>query len=1054
MHHRIFSARSIYRLISLVALICMVVSAFAFTNHINAQAAGPFNYGEALQKSIFFYEAQVSGPKPAWNRVSWRGNSAMADGADHGIDLTGGWFDAGDHVKFGLPMAYTATMLAEGVVDNPSGAYGNQLTYLLNNLRFVNDYFIKAHPSANVLWGQVGAGGPDHAWWAAPENVELQMTRPSFKIDTSCPGSDLAGQIAAAMAASSMVFRSNGDATYANTLLTHAEQLYNFADTYRGVYSSCITDAASYYNSWSGYNDELVWGAIWLYRAEEAKSAGTGSSYLTKATNYYANLSTESQSTTHSYKWTHNWDDATYGSYVLMAKITGQQQYKDDAERWLDYWSNGTGPHTAAGLITVDTWGVMRYAANTAFFALIYSDTLPSGNTKKATYHDFAKRQIDYILGDNPNNRSYMVGFGNNPPINPHHRGAHGAWLDQGPSTTPPVNNRHIIYGAIVGGATTDTGYVDDRTNYTTNEIATDYNAAFTGAVARLRNEYGGTPLVNFPPTEVPDGPEFFIEAALNQAPNTSFTEVKMYVKNVSGWPARNMNQGTIRYFFTLESGVTPAMIAVSTNYSQCGSATGPTQWSGNIYYVTISCVGYNIYPGGQEEYRREIQFRITSSGGWDSSNDWSSTDIGASGTTPVLVNNMVLYDNGVKVWGNEPGSAPAPTNTSVVPTNTSIVPTNTPVNACGTGSISRDYWTGISGSTVANLPTSTTPTGSDTLSSLRAVNWSNSSQTKDWADSYGQRLRGYLCAPTSGSYTFWIASDDSSELWLSTDSNPANKQKIASQTDWTNQDEWTKQSSQKSAAIALTSGTNYYIEVLHKEGGGGDNLSVGWAKPGESTSVPSEIVPGSALKPYIADPTSTPVVPTNTPVPSTATPTRTNTPVFTNTPVPSTATPTRTNTPVSTNTPTRTFTPAITATPTRTNTPLAATNTPSGSDPCASPTVITAGGSYNITTSATCFKFVTTAPRGADWSVMNGGTSAVNTLKWYGLRNENGTACINDTQTLSGNGAQLNNFPVGKDSNNNTYLIITGSAANTVNISLGTWMNGSGCSVIPTPHP
>ena len=239
------------------------------------------------------------------------------------------------------------------------------------------------------------------------------------------------------------------------------------------------------------------------------------------------------------------------------------------------------------------------------------------------------------------------------------------------------------------------------------------------------------------------------------------------------------------------------------------------------------------------------------------------------------------------------------PTNTAVVPTNTAVVPTNTPVatattvnSSCtSTGSISRDYWTGVSGSTIANLPTSTAPTGSDTLSSLRAVNWSNSSQTKDWADSYGQRLRGYLCAPTSGSYTFWIASDDSSELWLSTDSNPANKQKIASQTDWTNQDEWTKQSSQKSAAIALTSGTSYYIEVLHKEGGGGDNLSVGWAKPGESTSVPSEIVPGSALKPYVAGPTSTPgpsLTPTSTP---TVGPTSTNTPIV--------PTPARTNTPV-----------------------------------------------------------------------------------------------------------------------------------------------------------
>ena len=119
-----------------------------------AAAAPAYSYGEALQKSLFFYEAQVAGRKPAWNRVSWRGDSAMRDGADAGLDLTGGWFDAGDHVKFGLPMAFTTTMLAWGAVENRSAyAASGQLTHLLNNLRVPNDYFIKAHPSANVLYG-------------------------------------------------------------------------------------------------------------------------------------------------------------------------------------------------------------------------------------------------------------------------------------------------------------------------------------------------------------------------------------------------------------------------------------------------------------------------------------------------------------------------------------------------------------------------------------------------------------------------------------------------------------------------------------------------------------------------------------------------------------------------------------------------------------------------------------------------------------------------------------------------------------------------------------
>jgi endoglucanase len=299
----------------------------------SAAGAQSFNYAEALQKSMFFYEAQQSGPLQSSNRVQWRGDSALDDGADAGRNLTGGWFDAGDHVKYGFPMAASATLLAWGGVEYREAYAGaGQLDALLDNLRFVNDYFIRAHTAPNELYGQVGLTGSDHAWWGPAE--VMQMARPSFRITASCPGSDLAGETAAAMAASSIVFRPT-DPAYAATLLTHARQLYSFADTYRGKYTDCITDAQGPYNSWSGYNDELVWGAIWLYRA-------TGeAAYLAKAESYYANLGTEPQTTTKSYRWTHAWDDKSYGCYVMMAKATGNAQYMADAQRWLDYWSDG-----------------------------------------------------------------------------------------------------------------------------------------------------------------------------------------------------------------------------------------------------------------------------------------------------------------------------------------------------------------------------------------------------------------------------------------------------------------------------------------------------------------------------------------------------------------------------------------------------------------------------------------------------------------------------------------------------------------------------------------
>ena len=83
-------------------------------------------------------------------------------------------------------------------------------------------------------------------------------------------------------------------------------------------------------------------------------------------------------------------------------------------------------------------------------------------------------------------------------------------------------------------------------------------------------------------------------------------------------------------------------------------------------------------------------------------------------------------------------------------------------------GAISREVWTGISGTTVAIIPVGTAPNTTDTPPSFEAPT--------DWADNYGTRMRGYITAPVTGSYTFWIASDDNSELWLSTNDNPATR--------------------------------------------------------------------------------------------------------------------------------------------------------------------------------------------------------------------------------------------------------------------------------------
>lgn len=152
-----------------------------------------------------------------------------------------------------------------------------------------------------------------------------------------------------------------------------------------------------------------------------------------------------------------------------------------------------------------------------------------------------------------------------------------------------------------------------------------------------------------------------------------------------------------------------------------------------------------------------------------------------------------------------------------------------------GTGKIQQELWTGISGTAISSIPRDENPASVTDLELMEGP--------VNIGDNYGRRIRGYVCPPTSGNYVFWIASNDNSELWLSTDAEPSNKRKIAWVTGYTNSRQWDKYSSQKSGNITLTAGQKYYIEALHKEGAGTDHVAVGWQLP---TGVQEKTHPGS----------------------------------------------------------------------------------------------------------------------------------------------------------------------------------------------------------------
>ena len=103
----------------------------------------------------------------------------------------------------------------------------------------------------------------DHKCWERPE--AMTEKRPLVQVNMSFPGTEVAAETAAAMASASMVYKKI-NFTYSSMLLVHAQQLFIFANTYRVSYSVSIPQVQEYYNS-TGYGDELLWAATWLYDA-------------------------------------------------------------------------------------------------------------------------------------------------------------------------------------------------------------------------------------------------------------------------------------------------------------------------------------------------------------------------------------------------------------------------------------------------------------------------------------------------------------------------------------------------------------------------------------------------------------------------------------------------------------------------------------------------------------------------------------------------------------------------------------------------------------------
>jgi hypothetical protein len=709
-------------------------------------ATAPFgNLSEALQKSLYFYDAEKSGPARSLDRqpLEWRGDSEPSDAkvplvssahdkagtnlsaafinqwksvldpdGDGTVDLSGGMHDAGDHVKFGLPQTYAAATLGWGVYEfTQAFKDAHSYDHAMDELYWFSDYLLRStfrDPATKDVIAfnyMVGNGTIDHTYWGPPELQDAEKNpRPAMFAWSGAPASDQAAGAAAALTV--MHLNTKGtDPTYAAKCLDTAKALYAFAVKYRGMGAS-----DGFYNS-SFDEDEMSWAAVWLYLATGTQSYLTdivGTDANGRYTGYLKKIIAGPQDNWQNI-WVHSWDTVWGGVFAKLAPASDGVLPAEQSQklwyyfRWnVEYWTGGDVKHedasdgnymkkTPAGFQVINTWGSARYNTAAQLCALVFRKYAPD-HPNAVPLTDWALGQMNYIMGSNPLKRSYIVGFapsGTTSVQHPHHRAAHGSLTN---SMLVPAENRHTLWGALAGGPDAGDKHVDDTTDFVYNEVAIDYNAAFVGALAGLYQYYGsGQANTRWTPPAEPTEPAPYASVKLEQE-NAERSQVSVQINNYGTHPPRFESDLSLRYYFNIselmEHGQTIDDVSLATYYDESASLGKPAKVTGPIAADAASGVYYVdvSWAGVPISGKRELQFALVA--GQDSSwkSWWSgANDWGHTGITSSYQTStyVPVYRAGVKVSGNEPGQGgPGPTPTATASPGVTVSPTASPTAA------------------------------------------------------------------------------------------------------------------------------------------------------------------------------------------------------------------------------------------------------------------------------------------------------------------------------------------------------------------------------------
>jgi hypothetical protein len=673
--------------------------------------------GEAFQKALWFLNVNKSGPGVVNTYVQWRGdahvmdahikldptsktgvdmsqafitkNKAILDPNNTGeVDLSGGFHDAGDFIKFGLTTGFTGSTLAWSLYEYPDAFRTAGLEdEAFNLLRWADDYFMRVtflDSSGNlVAFAQQVGDQTDHSCgWMPPELRRIDFCpRKGYFVTEESPAADVTASAAASLAASYLVLKDK-DPAYADKCLKYAAALYKFAAKYPDKVG---TVTGGLYTSEYAY-DDLAWAAVWLYLATGTQSyfddilgpSAKGGGWLDGFPGFKTTCLQNAAASCWAESATHDWNSVRTGVFLKMAQILRDQNHpmakamasiaRDDSMKW----PNGTIAMTPAGFSVAYDYGSARYNSAGQFVALLYSKLFSDDKDAANAILPWAKKQMEYILGKNPLGTSYMMGYTNKYCLQPHHAAGHASIWGQ-PDT--PVDNRHIIWGALVNGPDSNDNHVDRRSDFGSNEVTIDYNVSLIAALAAQYSLWGGgqCPVGTFPPVE-PDGDEYYTLSNTNDGGKCR-SQVTVTLVNETQHVPRFDPHVSIKYFFDVSEltakGGSIGDVTASLIYDRGATEFGEPTSLGKpkvcpkdpkTYYVEMGFEGYQFWGRiVQLKAPRTFQLDIGVNNGasctWDASNDWSYSGLPTppSSGDPPKSRHITVYSGAYLVFGDEP---------------------------------------------------------------------------------------------------------------------------------------------------------------------------------------------------------------------------------------------------------------------------------------------------------------------------------------------------------------------------------------------------------------